>query len=290
MNRRNFLQASIGLSAISLLKLNAQAFGSNKQVGIQLYTLRDDIVKQGIETILEQVGKLGFKEVENFGYGQGKFFGKSPTEYRKILSNNGLTAVSGHYQTGRASRAGSNEGLATNWQKILDDAAEIGQKYAIIAFLPPTERKLEDYKHLIDLLNKAEEPTKKAGLKVGYHNHDFEFTQQLEGQKPYDLLLQHTSVAMEMDLYWVTKSGEKPIDYFAKYPGRFPLWHLKDMANTPEQEFAEVGTGTINFANLFQHAKQAGLIHYFVEQDVCKRPPMESIKISIDNIRKAQWG
>ena len=290
MNRRYFIQASVGLSALSLLRLNAQSFAPTKQVGLQLYTLRDDIKKQGIEPILEQVAKLGYKEVENFGYGQGKFFGKTPSEYKKILSDNGLKAVSGHYQTGRSARDGVAEGLATNWSKILDDAAAIGQQYAVIAFLPPNERKADDYKQLIDLLNKANEPTKKAGLTLGYHNHDFEFTQLIDGQKPYDLMLKNTPVVMEMDLYWVSKSGEKPLEYFAKYPGRFPLWHVKDMAKTPQQEFAEVGTGSIDFASLFKQAKKAGLTHYFVEQDVCKRPPLESIQTSIDNIQKAKWG
>lgn len=95
---------------------------------------------------------------------------------------------------------------------------------------------------------------------------------------------------METDLYWFAKAGENAADYFTKYPSRFPLWHVKDMANTEKKEFAEVGTGTIDFGALFKHAKKAGLKHYFVEQDVCKRPPLESIKISIDNIQKAKWG
>ena len=93
-----------------------------------------------------------------------------------------------------------------------------------------------------------------------------------------------------MDLYWVVKANEKPEEYFMKYPGRFPLWHIKDMANTPEKEFAEVGSGTIDFGAIFKHAKKAGLKHYFVEQDVCKRPPLESVKMSIDYIEKAKWG
>ena len=95
---------------------------------------------------------------------------------------------------------------------------------------------------------------------------------------------------MELDLYWVVKAGLDPLVIFAKNPGRFPLWHVKDMANTPQKEFAEVGTGSIDFGDLFTHAKKAGLKHYFVEQDVCTRPPLESIKISIDNIQKAKWG
>jgi sugar phosphate isomerase/epimerase len=295
MNRRNFLQSSLGLGALASLPtaLNATPFGdapTAKTIGLQLYTLRDDIQKQGIEPILAEVAKLGYKVVENFGYGNGKFFGKTPTEYNKLLKDNGLTALSGHYLTSRSNPANAGDGLTKNWQKVIDDAAAIGQKYAVIAYLMADERKPDDYKQLVDLLGKGQEVTQKAGLTMGYHNHDFEFTERMDGQKPYDFLLKNTTVQMEMDLYWVVKAGEKPTDYFAKHPGRFPLWHVKDMANTPEKEFAEVGTGTIDFADLFKHAKHAGLKQYFVEQDVCKRAPLESIKISIGNIQKASWG
>ncbi|MGA0557624.1 sugar phosphate isomerase/epimerase family protein [Larkinella sp. VNQ87] len=290
MKRREFLGTSLGLSALSLLSLNTLASAKAKTVGLQLYTLRDDIQKQGIEKILADVAKLGYKEVENFGYNDGKFFGKTATEYSKILKDNGLSAVSGHTLTARSNQFGATDGLTRNWQRVVDDAAAVGQKYIIIAFLMPNERKPEDYKQLVDLLGKGQETAKKAGLILGYHNHDFEFTERVDGQKPYDLLLKNTSVQMEADLYWMVKAGEQPTDYFAQYPGRFPLWHVKDMAKTPEKEFAEVGTGSIDFGALFKQAKKAGLTHYFVEQDVCKRPPLESIKISIDHIRQAKWG
>ncbi len=312
MNRRNFLGTSLGLGAFSALALNAcnsSTSNSNaesgtdstassgaaaevktKSIGLQLYTLRDDIQKQGIETILAQVAKLGYKEVENFGYNEGKFFGKTPAEYTKILKDTGLSAVSGHTLTGRSKQAGGADGLTKNWQRVVDDAAAVGQEYIIIAYLFDDERKPDDYKQLVNLLSKGQETARKAGLTLGYHNHDFEFTQRVDGQMPYELILEKTTVQMEMDLYWITRTGQKPADYFAKYPGRFPLWHVKDMANTPEKEFAEVGTGTIDFAAIFEEAAKAGMKHYFVEQDICKRPPLESIKISIDNIQNAKWG
>ncbi|WP_028522710.1 TIM barrel protein [Runella limosa] len=288
MNRRTFLQSTAGLSALAMLGLEARP--NAKSVGLQLYTLRSDIQKQGIEKILAEVAKLGYKKVENFGYNQGKFFGKTPTEYSKILADNGLKAISGHYMTARSKAFGDSDGLTKNWDKIVEDAAAIGQEYAVIAYLIDNERKPEDYKQLFDLLNKGSEVAKKAGLTLGYHNHDFEFTQKIDGEKPYDLLLKNTNVIMEVDLYWVAKAGENANEYFKKFPGRFPLWHVKDMANTEKKEFAEVGVGTIDFGALFKDAKKAGLKHYFVEQDVCQRPPLESIKISIDNIQAAKWG
>jgi len=288
MKRRTFLQTTAGLGALALLQLQAEANPQAKAVGLQLYTLREDIQKQGIEKILAEVAKLGYKKAENFGYGQGKFFKKTPAEYSQLLKDNGLSAVSGHYMTART--PGMTDGLTKNWEKVVEDAAAIGQQYVVLAYLMDSERKADDYNQLFDLLNKSSDIALKSGLIMGYHNHDFEFTQKIDGQKPYDLLLKNTNVVMEMDLYWVVKAGENAAAYFAKYPNRFPLWHVKDMAKTPEKEFSEVGLGSIDFANLFKQASVAGLKHYFVEQDVCKRPPLESIQISIDHIQKAKWG
>lgn len=288
MNRRTFLQTT-GVGALAALAAPA---APAKSIGLQLYTLRDDIGKQGIEKILPQVARMGYKKVESFGYTGGKFFGKTPTEFRKLLTDNGLTTPSGHYLTGR-SKAMKTDGLTNNWQRIVDDAAAVGQEYAVIAYLVDDERKPDDYGQLYDLLNKGGEVARKAGLTLAYHNHDFEFTQKIGTEKPYDLILKNTDpklVKMEVDLYWITKAGESVADYFKQYPSRFPLWHVKDIANTPQKEFAEVGTGTMDFAALFKDAKKAGLKHYFVEQDVCKRPPLESVKISIDHIKSAKWG
>ena len=197
MNRRNFLHTSLSMGALSILQANAWANPEKKKaVGLQLYTLRDDIQKQGIEKIIVEIAKLGYKKVENFGYGQGKFFKKTPAEYSKLLKDNGLEPTSGHYMTGRV---GGMDGLSKNWQQIIDDAAMIGQKYAIIAYLMPNERKADDYKQLFELINISEEISKKAGIEMGYHNHDFEFVERIDGEKPYNLLLKNTNIKMEMD-------------------------------------------------------------------------------------------
>lgn len=281
MNRRKFFHTTAtGLFALTSLDQLAAAPQAKKAVGLQLYTLRDDIGKLGIEKVLDYVAKLGYQKMEGFGYGNGKIFGKTPTEYAQLLKDNGLTAPSGHYLLGS---------LKGNFQQVLDDAKTIGQEYVVVAFLMPDERTPAAVSGLFDTMNRSAELAQKTGLTLGYHNHDFEFTQKIDGTSIYDLLLKNTSVPMELDLYWILKAGEKPADYFARYPGRFPLWHVKDMAKTEKQEFAEVGTGSVDFAGLFKQAKQAGLKHYFVEQDVSKTP-MESVKTSIGNIQKAKWG
>lgn len=292
MNRRNFLLNTT--AGMSVLALGQEAMAAPaKEVGLQLYTLRNEVGKEGIEKVLQQVAKLGYKNVEMFGYGDGKFFGKTPKELAQILKYNGLVSSSGHYTTGRQTEMKGGMGLSNGWEKCVADAAETGHKYMICAYLFPSEQKSENYKTLPELFSKAAEACKKSGIQFCYHNHDFEFTGKVGDQRAYDFFLENTDknlVKMELDLYWITKAGADPVAYFKKHPGRFPLWHVKDMANTPQQEFAEVGMGTMDFGKIFAERKTAGLKHYFVEQDVCKRPPMESIKISIDNIQKAKWG
>lgn len=287
LNRRQALKLG-ALATASLLaaRTNAWAAPAGK-TGLQLYTLREEMTKDPDGT-LKKVANLGYKEVESFGYQDGKFFGKTAKEYATLLNDLGLSAPSGHYMTGNVMMKGEGT-LTNNWKRAVDDAAAIGQKYMVCAYLFPPERtKLDDYKKFADLFNKSAEVTRAAGLQFAYHNHDFEF-QPMDGQVPYDLLLSSTDpklVQMELDLYWTTFAGQDPVALFKKHPGRFPLWHLKDMEKTPQRAFAEVGTGSIDFQRIFDARKTAGLTHYFVEQDVCKRPPLESIAISYGNVQK----
>ncbi|WP_026260715.1 sugar phosphate isomerase/epimerase family protein [Spirosoma luteum] len=260
---------------------------SAKKVGLQLYTLRELMGKDPVGT-LKNVADIGYKEVESFGYGDGKFFGKTPKEYAALLNDLGLSGPSGHYTTGKTMP--NAKGTLTNgWQQAVDDAAAIGQKYMVCAYLFPEERtKLDDYKQFVDLFNKSAEVCKAAGIQFCYHNHDFEF-KAIDGQMPYDVLLSGTDkdmVQLELDLYWATFAGQDPVELFKKHPGRFPLWHVKDMEKTAEKAFAPVGTGSIDFQRIFDARETSGMTHYFVEQDVCKLPPLESIAISYENVGK----
>lgn len=272
------------LAAPMLSKLDLTAKASSK-IGLQLYTLRTDLAKD-LEGTLKKVAAIGYKEVELFGYNDGKFFGKTPKEFKAILDGLGLNPVSGHYGAGVQMKDQKGT-LSNDWQRAVDDAAAIGQKYVNCAYLTDGERKsIEDYKKYVDLFNKSGEVAKKAGLQFGYHNHDFEF-KKMDGQLPYDLIASTDPdlVKLELDLYWIVKAGLDPVDLFKKYPGRFPLWHVKDMDKT-DQSFAEVGTGSIDFKKIFDARKIAGLQHFFVEQDVAKRPALEAIDISFKNVTK----
>jgi len=285
--RRQVLKLSALTAAAALTSRFDVLAAPAKKVGLQLYTLRDEMGRDPVGT-LKKVAQIGYKEVESFGYAEGKFFGKKPAEYAALLKDLGLSTPSGHYVTGKVMM--KDEGsLLNNWKRAVDDAAAIGQKYMVCAYLFPEERtKLDDYKKYVDLFNKSAEVCRAASIQFAYHNHDFEF-KALGGKVPYDVLLSGTDpklVQLELDLYWATFAGQDPVALFKKHPGRFPLWHIKDMEKSPERAFAEVGTGSINFQRIFDARKIAGMTHYFVEQDVCKRPPLEAIAISYKNVKK----
>jgi sugar phosphate isomerase/epimerase len=287
ISRKSFMKAgALALAAPMFGKLDL-AMQAPSKIGLQLYTLRDDIAKD-LEGTLKKVAAIGYKEVELFGYNDGKFFGKTAKEFKALLKGLGLTPVSGHYGAG-VERKDVKGTLSNDWRRAMEDAAELGQKYANCAYLTPNERKsIDDYKRYADLFNKSGEIAKEFGIQFGYHNHDFEF-QKLDGEIPYDIITGKTDpklVKLELDLYWAVRAGLDPVELFKKHPGRFPLWHVKDMEKGPDKAFAEVGTGSIDFKKIFDARKIAGMTHFFVEQDVCKIPPTEAIAISYKNLVK----
>jgi len=285
ISRKSFMKASAFMLAAPMLSKLDFASKAPSKIGLQLYTLRTDLSKD-LEGTLKKVAAIGYKEVELFGYNDGKFFGKTPKEFKSILDGLGLDPVSGHYGAGVQMKDQKGT-LSNDWQRAVDDAASIGQKYVNCAYLTDGERKsIDDYKKYVDLFNKSGEVAKKAGLQFGYHNHDFEF-KKMDGQLPYDIIASTDPdlVKLELDLYWIVKAGLDPVDLFKKYPGRFPLWHVKDM-DKGDQSFAEVGTGSIDFKKIFDARKIAGMTHFFVEQDVAKIPALEAIDISFKNVTK----
>jgi len=284
--RRSFLKTSAVLSAGLLMAPSLFAY-DKKYIGLQLYTVRDHMDKDPTGT-LAKVAKIGFNSVEGATYtGTEKFYGMDTATFSKVLKENGLIMPSSHYRLGEDGKEMKGT-ILNDWQKAVDDAAALGVKYMICAWLSPAERgSLDHYKKIGGDLNKAGEISKKAGIQLCYHNHDFEFIQE-DGKYPYETLLANTDkelVKMEMDIYWVTKAKQDPIALINEHPGRFPLWHVKDMDNTPKQMFTEVGSGIIDFKNIFKHAKKAGLQYFFVEQDVCPGDPYDSIAKSISYIK-----
>jgi len=286
--RRSFLKTTAVASAGLLLAPDLFAAPKKTLIGTQLYTVRDLMASDPLGT-LAKVAKIGFNTVEGATYtGTELFYGMPASQFKNVLSDNGLEMISNHYLLGEQMKDAKGT-VSNDWQKAVDDAAEAGLKYMVCAYLFDNERgTLDHYKQTAEKLSSAGEVAKKAGLQLCYHNHNFEFIEQ-DGKLPYDVMLQNSDpnyLKMEMDIYWIYKAKQDPIAIFNKYPGRFPLWHVKDMDNTPKQMFTEVGAGVIPFKTVFAQAKKAGMKYFFNEQDVCPGDPLVSMIKSYKYIKE----
>ena len=273
-DRRDFLRAAAGLAVAPWLRLPAARLG---RIGIQLYTVRREFARAPEATLI-RLARLGYQEVELWGALPG-----TPAEVRALLDRCGLAAPSSHVGL---------SALQSDGERLLDQAAVLGQRYIVVASLGrQTPTTVDDWKRIAADFNRVGESARKHNLRFCYHNHDFEFA-PLEGAVPYDVLLAATDprfVELELDLYWITKGGKDPLDYFSRWPGRFPLVHVKDMDATPRKYFTEVGRGSIDFRRIFRRAKQAGIRHYFYEQDETPGDVFASAKLSYDYLKSLTY-
>ncbi len=283
--RRDFLKLS-GAAALSTLAMPYVQAANIKNIGIQLYTLRDVIAKD-TKNVLTQLSKAGYKELEAYGIDSGNFFGTKAAEFKKMVTDLGMKTIGSHASPDVKFDKDVKAGLdvvAPNWKKAVATAKEGGLTYITCPWWKEEYRKsAEDYKKSAAIINMLGEYAVQQGLKFTYHNHDFEFKKQGSSDF-YDILLKDTNpkiVNFEMDLYWVVAAGKNPDDYFTKYPGRFHQVHVKDMSKADKTKNTEVGKGSINFANIFKMAPKAGIKHYFVEQENNYSPdPVASAKLS----------
>jgi len=279
MNRRTFLESSV--AAAVFISLPARALAAThkiEKVGTQLYTARGSM-KTDFAGTITKVAAIGYKELEFAGY-----FNHSPQEIRLILEKNAITAPSCHVDYAM---------VQNHWPETLDAARTIGHRYVVCPSIDDTQRKQPDgYKQAAELFNKAGEASKKAGIQFAYHNHTAEFRPDpnLGGKLPYDFLLDSTDanfLKMEMDLCWATVAGRDPVTYFHRYPGPFPLVHVKDVSKLPhvapdqigslnlqlvEADMVPAGKGVIDWKRIFASAETAGIQHYFYENDAPKEP------------------
>jgi len=294
MKRRQFTKTgSLTLASLFLLKCKTESTmktveaETGKKVGdfgLQLWSVRNDMEKDPVAT-LKALAEIGYADIESAGYANGKFYGMSPKEFKAVLSDIGLTMKSGHAGTG--ANTPEETGTMTNdWERYLNDHKELGIQSAVRGYFHENERQtIDDYKRLSELFNKCGEKANEYGISMLHHNHDFEFV-PIDGQIPYDVMLAEIDPALsnfEMDFYWVKKGKANAFDYIEKHPGRFPVWHVKDMDDTPEQFFTELGTGIIDYVAVFKKAKEAGMKYFYVEQDEFKTlEPLSSVKQSHD--------
>jgi len=254
-SRRDFLKKAAVSAAIAASPVGTAVAQLRRveTIGIQLYSLRQEMADD-FEGTLEQLAAIGFREMEFAGY-----HGKSPAQVRNILDGFGLTSPAAHIQL---------NAIREDLDREIEIAATIGQQYIVVPIVPANERTLDDYRRHAETLNIAGEKIREAGLTLGYHNHDFEFDVQEEGRIGYDILTSETDpdlVVFEMDLYWADRAGYDPKFFFLKYPGRYPMLHVKDSSYTGEM--VDVGRGVIDFAEIFTYASKGGFKHYFIEHD-----------------------
>ena len=289
MNRRTFLEILTAAAVLPRHLSWAAAEHRIEKIGLQLYTVRDQM-KADFDGTIAKVASIGYKEVEFAGY-----FGHTPEQVRVVIDRNGLTSPSCHVEYAV---------LSDKWPSVIESSKTIGQSYIVCPWIPEEIRKQPDgWKRAIDTFNHAGEISKKSSIQFAYHNHWFEFL-PVNGKLPYDMLLEQCDpdlVKMELDLCWITVAGADPLTYFNRYPGRFPLVHVKDMKKLPKvsasggQDFGDslkdmtaVGSGIIDWKRIFAQSEKAGIKHYIVEHDK-PEAPFESIKISYDYLSKLRF-
>ena len=290
LNRRDFLRragagsaalfGAAGISSEALVPVHDSRISIHEpaeqlsRIGVQLYTVRNQM-RESVEKTLEQVARIGYKEVEFAGY-----FGRTPQQIRSILDANGLTSPSAH----SANMPAIRQRLA----ELIEEAAIIGQQYLICASIPRSEMTADGFRKVAGELNRAGEMAAKSGIKFGFHNHSDDLS-ALGSTTGYDILLTECDprvTSMQMDIFWLVKGGKDPLAYIAKYPGRFFSVHVKDM--DANGTMVDAGAGTLPFGKIFAQSKQAGLQHYFVEHDD-PADPMASIEASYKHLRALRF-
>jgi sugar phosphate isomerase/epimerase len=296
-SRRNFLKHSTAFTLGSMLLprlANSAPLALNASyppIGLELITV-GPLMKQDPKGTLQKIAGIGYKELEGSFSTKGSYYGFKPKELATVIKDLGM-----HWRSQRVFGAPPTVGLFNSiarpktstdslrikqaidkgvysvyptlqhdYQQLVDEAAEGGVDYLVCA-LVPLETK-DELRGVSDILNKAGEACRKAGIQLAYHNHEYEF-HEVEGQRPYEYLLNNTDkdlVKMELDLGWLVRAKQDPIELFKKHPGRFPLWHVKDVKKTTN-EFVVAGTGDFDFKRIFNHTKESGMKYYFLEQE-----------------------
>jgi len=313
-NRRKFLQQSgtFALASVLLPQLGRSNyfFGTNakQSIGLQLYTL-GNLMTTDAKGTLQKLAAIGYKELESAGSQKGTYYGYKPKEFASLVKDAGMNWRSAHVggapftmeQIMKMAKTAEDSAriqkmapmiknmakmpnLKDNYQQLADEAAEGGLSYLVCSSIPVST--MDEIKIAVDVFNKAGEACKKNGVQFAYHNHQTEFD-VIEGNRPFDYVLNNTdkdSVKMELDLAWATKAKQDPVELFKLHPGRYPLWHVKDLDQKREGP-APVGTGVVDFKRIFAAAGTAGMKHFFVEHDMTK-DAYGSITTSYNNLTK----
>ena len=313
-NRKKFLQqsATFALTSLVLPRISkVESFFERKTkwpVGLQLYTL-GNLMTTDPKGTLQKLMAIGYKELESAGSQKGNFYGYTPKEFAAMVKEAGMQWRSAHVggapftieQIMKMAKTAEDSAriqkmaeqfknmpkmlnLKENYQQLADSAAEGGLTYLVCSSIPVSA--LDEIKTAVDVFSKTGEACKKNGVQFAYHNHTTEFD-EVEGHRPFDYILANTDkelVKMELDLAWATKAKQDPVELFKLHPGRFPLWHVKDLDKNTMNP-AEVGTGVVDFKRIFDNAKESGMKYFFVEQDQAPQP-LQNVTNSFNYLNK----
>lgn len=281
--RRIFIkQTGLALAACAIVPGYSLTNKKEMSIGIQLYSLRE-IIEENPRKVLQKLANIGFNEIETYGYSEGAFWGLKVSALKKELLKNNLKSPSGHYDGNPIIR-----GDFDDLKGIISVANTLNQDYIIIPSIDEELRKSKsDYLNIAEKFNHAGEMCKAAGIQLAYHNHAFEF-ENFDGLSGYDILLKNTQenlVTFEMDIYWVVRAGIDPNSLFKQYPGRFKLWHIKDMDKENAELNTEIGNGRIDYSELFKYAQTSGVEKYILEQENFEISLYESLNSSFTYIK-----
>lgn len=295
--RRKFLKTSALAVAGTTVFSNGFFAASKEIMGIQLYSIRDEMKKDPLGT-LKQLSVMGYKHVEHANYVNRKLYGFSASEFKKVLAGLGLNMPSGHTVMGKQHWDETKKDFTDEWKWTIEDAAVMGQQFVISPWLDESLRKnYDDMKRYMEVFNKSGELCKKSGMKFGYHNHDFEFSQKLNDTLVYDIILQNTDpslVVQQLDIGNMYNGGAKALDVMKKYPGRFESMHVKDeiLSGKGEGKFEStvLGKGIVPVKEVIDLGrKSGGTIHFIIEQEAYQgKQPIDCAKENLLMMKK--WG
>ena len=288
IDRRAFLEKGAALTSAVFLRRGLQA-RPRYQMGLQLFTVRQPLAAD-LPGTLKRIADLGYREVETYGFAPAAvgYYNLPAREFAARLRDLGLSSPSGHYDLNRFAAASADD-VHRYVDSCIAGANALGQSYITWPFLDPPSRPLEAFKAAVGRLNAVGDRIARAGLQFAYHNHGYEFVEQ-DGQIPYDILLANADpalVKLQIDLYWLAHDSKQPPSYwFAKAPGRYVMWHVKDMHKV-SRDYTELGNGTIDYPKIWPEAERSGMRHFFVEQGGnFARDPMQSIADGAAYVKK----
>ncbi|MDR2473588.1 MAG: sugar phosphate isomerase/epimerase [Tannerella sp.] len=287
-SRRDFIKkASLAIAGgVIAPHIITSCGGPKKKLGLQLYSLRDMVKDDGIKKVLEAVAKMGYTNLEPAGYSDGKFYGLAPTEFKKMVDDLGMKLVSSHLGKNRTDDHSADMAW---WDKAADAHNDAGMKYMIMPSTPVQiygdNATLDNVKLFADYFNEIALVVAGKSMKLGYHNHDHEFNNKIDGKPVFDYMVESTSplhFCFQLDVFWIKKGGYDPVEYMKKYQDRIKLLHIKDEKTIGAANF-------VDFKAIFEQANAAGIKDWFVEVESYDTTPKEDVKKSADYLFAADF-